>query len=229
MKEKPIHEGHRSRMRERYLKSGLNGFQSHEILEMILYYAIPRKNTNPTAHALLQRFGSLEKVFAAEPGELEKVPGMTENAALMLRMMRDLYQMQTAEDQQKTALDSGQRACDFFRRLYRFEQREIVRLAFLDENLYLKKCIVLSEGHPTAATVSVRDITEAALAESCNIVILAHNHPNGTASPSDTDISTTRCTAQALLKNGIILSDHIIVGTDKTRSLRECGTFLGII
>ena len=153
---------------------------------------------------------------------------MTDNAAVMLPFLRDLYCFEITEMHKDFLMDSGQRAGEFFLKLYRYEKRERIRLALLDDSLMMKKCILLAEGHPSAASLSVRRITEAAIAGESNLLILAHNHPNGTAKPSDVDISTTRILAAALKKNDISLMDHIIVGESGYCSLRQCGAFLGI-
>ena len=228
MKNSAPHEGHRARMRTRFREAGLVGFHPHEILEMLLFYAIPRKDTNEIAHKLLDEFGSLEHVFAASPEALRRVPGMTENAAMMLSFLRAVYLSFEAEPQTAVLLDSGQQAGEYFLRLYRFERHEIVRLAILDDNLILKQCIRLAEGHPSAAALSARQVEEAAAAGAGSLLILAHNHPNGSAKPSDVDISTTRILAAALKEHGIALMDHIIIGGGEYCSLRECGAFLGI-
>lgn len=227
-KKKPIHDGHRGRMRDRYLKTGLTGFQPHEILELLLFYAIPRKNTNPLAHELLDRFGSLDRVFAAEPHQLRDIPGMTDNSVVLIRLLRDLYYHQVINEQFLIPLGSGQLAGEFFKKLYRFEQREVIRVAFLDDQLRLLHCIVLSEGHPNASTLSVRQLTEASILYSSNLLILAHNHPNGLPVPSGDDISTTRYLVPALRQCEIHLVDHIIVGDGEYSSMRECGAFLGL-
>ncbi len=228
MKEKEIHDGHRKRMRERYLQTGLTGFQPHEILEMLLFYAIPRKNTNPIAHALLREFGTLDQVLAADPKMLRKIPGMTDTAAVMLPFLRDLFCLELSETQTGVLMDSGKQAGSFFRKLYRFERKETVHLALLDDRLILKKCVQIADGHPSAAEFMLRTVTETAFAESCNLLILAHNHPNSIPKPSAADISTTRILAEALKKNGISLMYHIIVGRGEYCSMRECGAFLGI-
>ena len=227
-KTKPVHEGHRARMRERYLTTGLNGFQAHEMLEMLLFYAIPRKDTNALAHSLLDRFGSLERVFAAEPHLLKAIPGMNGNAVVLFRMLRDLYHHQIIDSQLHTPLGSGQLAGAFFSRLYQYEQREIIRAAFLDDQLRLLNCVVVDEGHPTASELYIRQLTDEAVQSSGNLLILAHNHPQGRLAASAKDISATRLLAAGLRRSGISMVDHIILAGGEFISLREKGVFIGV-
>ena len=223
-----IHQGHRKRMRERFLKTSLNGYQPHELLEILLYYGIPRVDTNPIAHELLNTFGSLRGVLSAEPDQLKRVRGMTEPAVCLITLLRAMYEYDIAEQNTGKELASFATFCDYFAELYRFEQREVVRAAFLDEHLHLLECAVIGEGHPSAAELSVRRLTERAYAAGSNVVVLAHNHPQGSAAPSDTDIAVTRQLAGVLQACGISLVDHIIIGGGEAASLREAGVFMGL-
>ena len=223
-----IHAGHRKRMRERFLKTELNGYQPHELLEILLYYGIPRVDTNPVAHALLNRFGSLRGVISADPDQLKQVPGMTESAICLITLLRAMYTHDAGEAFRGKQMESFSDICDYFAQLYRFEQREVVRAAFLDQHLKLMCCEVIAEGHPSAAAFSVRRLTERACAAGSNMIVLAHNHPAGSASLSDTDIAVTRQLAEVLAACGISLADHVIVSGDAAVSLREAGVFMGI-
>ena len=227
-KKKDPHAGHRSRMRDRYMKTGLNGFQPHEILEMLLYYAIPRKDTNQIAHELLDQFGALDRVFAADAYQLKRIPNMTENAVVLIRLLRDLYHYQIIDEQLHIPLNSGKLAGEFFVKLYQYENHERIRVAFLDDRLCLLHCVQLGEGHPNASSISVRQLTEAAIMFSSNIMILAHNHPNGLPVASRDDIVATRSLVSTLQHSGIQLIDHIVVGSGQYSSLLECGAFLGL-
>ena len=223
-----MHAGHRKRMRERFLKTELDGHQPHALLEMLLYYGIPRVDTAPVAHALLERFGSMQGVLSASPDQLRQVPGMTESAACLIALLRAVYTYDAEDHSRGMPVESFAGICDYFTRLYRFEQREIVRAAFLDPQLRLICCEVIAQGHPTAAAVTVRQLTERACAAGSNVIVLAHNHPNSSTSPSDTDIAVTRQLAELLAAGGLSLADHVIVSGDAALSLREAGVFMGI-
>ena len=223
-----IHQGHRRRMRERFLKTEQLGYQPHELLEILLYYGIPRVDTNPIAHELLNRFGSLRGVLSADPDQLKQVRGMTETAVCLITLLRAMYAYDAEETYHGVPMESYSGICDYFVRLYRFERRETVRAAFLDTHLKLLSCEIIGEGHPTGSEFSVRRLTECAYAAGSNVVVLAHNHPQGSAAPSDTDIAVTRQLAEVLRSCGISLADHVIVGGGEAVSLREYGVFMGL-
>lgn len=225
---KNIHDGHRGRMRERFLETGLEGYQPHEILEMLLYYPIARKDTNPIAHRLLTRFGTLQNVLGAEPDALRQVEGMTENAVVFLTLLRSVFEHNLHEQYIGREMNTFETVGRYFTERYKFEQNEVVCAALLDDRLRLMRCETVSSGHPSASEVSVRRLTELAIKAGCNVMILAHNHPNGKAVPSDADIAVTRHLVKALAPAGIQLVDHIVVGDDKAVSLREYGGLIGL-
>ncbi len=223
-----VHSGHRSRMRRRFLETGFTGFQAHEVLEMILYYGIPRRDTNEIAHMLLKRFGSLHDVLCADPQALMQEPYISENAAVLITMFRSVLQYEAASQLEGTLLDSYRKVCKFFVDLYMLEQREIIRVALLDQNLRVLRCEIVSEGHPSAAQLTVRQLTELAYRANSNTIILAHNHPRGTTKISSEDIAVTRHLVPILLQCGISLADHVIVSGDQAVSMREMGAFMGL-
>ncbi|MBQ3940403.1 MAG: RadC family protein [Oscillospiraceae bacterium] len=222
------HDGHRSRMRERFLKSNLYSFQPHEMLEMLLFHAIPRSDTNPVGHALLDRFGSLHGVLSAEPTALRSVPGMTDNAVVMILFLRQFYAEAVSEHFTGRPVDSFGAAKAFFQQIYAFEANEVLRVLFLDESLCIRRMATLREGFQNAVSVPVRQVSELCFAEHSRTIVLAHNHPGCTCAPSAEDIAVTRHLVKVLRGMEIDLTDHIIVGSDGARSLREDGIFLGL-
>lgn len=223
-----VHSGHRERMRERYLETRLQGFQPHEVLEMLLYYGVPRKDTNEMAHRLIEQFGSLHGVLSAEPSEIMRISGVTQNAAVLLSMIRAVSWYDVCDRLNGTVLDTYGKVCNYFAEIYLYEERETVRLAMLDQELHVRRCETISEGHPSAARITVRSITEAMYRANCNIAVLAHNHPRGTAKISSEDIAVTRHLAETLAKASISLVDHVVVASNRAVSLREAGAFLGL-
>ncbi len=223
-----VHSGHRGRMRRRFLETGLNGFQPHEVLELLLFYGIPRRDTNEIAHNLLSRFGSLHNVLTADPQDLMQEPYISENAAVLLALFRAVSQYDAGAQMIGKELDTYCKVCKFFLDLYLFEEREVIRAALLDEKLRVMRCEVVAEGHPSAAQMTVRQLTELAYRANSNTIILAHNHPRGTAKVSGEDIAATRHLVPILQQCGITLVDHVIVSGDQAVSMREQGVFMGL-
>ncbi len=221
-----LHDGHRQRMRERFLKSGGSGFQQHELLEMLLYYAIPRINTNDIAHRLLDRFGSISGIFAADHNALCSVKGITEHTAVLLKLLPALYAVDMDAHTTQITLDSYEKVCGYFRKLYQYERNEVIRLACLDEMLRLRSCHILERGNTNSVSVSLRAVAEIAILENCNTVMIAHNHPDGAAVASAEDIAATRHLYQGLQGLSIRLIDHVVVGRNGAVSMRESGAFL---
>ena len=223
-----IHGGHRARMKARYLEQGLDSLADHEALELLLYYAIPRADVNPLAHRLIEHFGSFHAVLEAEVSELTQVPGVGENTALLLRLVRELdrrYLIRRAESAGRPTLDKTDAAGRFFLPFFHGLQEEQVYAAFLDDDFRLLKCRRMFEGGVNFAPLSVRKLVEAAIREHAANLILAHNHPMGQAIPSVEDREATQKLASALAGVQLQLADHIIVAGEEYISMAECGYF----
>lgn len=215
--------GHRNRVRERYLNTGLDTFQDYEALELLLFYAIPRKDTKSTAKNLIARFGSLPAVLDATVEELTEAD-LSPNAAILLKLVPDMnryYAVKTDGAGQKvhSTSDAGRILCAMFRH----EQTESVRLLCLNAGGKVLKLALLNEGDINAVHFSVRKIVETALSAKAVSVILAHNHPGGTLTPSREDLDATNSAKAALSTVGIQLLDHLIISGDSYCSLREDG------
>lgn len=220
-----LHDGHRKRMRERFLKYGLEGFQEHEMLEMLLFYAIPRVNTNELAHRLIDRFGSLYGVVTADISLLREVKGVTENAAVLLKLMPALYQNCTTDPAQQQLIYTYEASCAYFEKLYRFETEEVLRVACLDDMLHLKKCVVVKNGSLTKVEATLIEIIRCCVLADCRCFILAHNHPGQTCKASRQDIASTHMLFERLNTLSFEMLDHIIVGRDGALSMRKAGSF----
>lgn len=219
-----IHDGHRQRMKERFRAEGLDHFSDIQVLELLLFYCIPRKDTNPIAHALLERFGSLSQVLDAPIEELAKVPGMGENAATFLSLTTAVgryYQVDRAMNVEiLTSIDQcGQYLVPFFYG----RRNETVFLLCLDAKCKVLCCKEIGEGSVNSAGVPIRRIVEAALGVNATTVILAHNHPSGIALPSTEDVLATQRVAAALSTVDIVLADHIVVADDDFVSMVQSG------
>ena len=221
-----IHDGHRQRTKKKFLEHGLDSFSDHEVLELLLFYALPRGDTNPTAHALIDRFGSLAAVLDAPLEELVRVPGIGEGAAALLKLAPQVgrrYLMSRASV--GDILYSTQAAGKYIVPLFAGETEEAVYAVCLDGKYKVLGCRLLFRGSVNSAGVSVRRIVEAAISCNATSVILAHNHTSGPALPSEDDIKTTRRVRQALKAVDIELADHLIVADDDFVSLADSGFF----
>ena len=210
-----MHEGHRQRLKKRFLEEGLDGFTDVQALELLLFYGIPRVDTNPIAHALLDRFGSLSQVLEASPEELMKVPGVGENAALLLTLipqMGRLYMVdRTSAAQVLPTLES---CAQYLVPRFFGRKTEAVFLLCLDAKCKLLCCKEVGRGGTNSTGISIRKVVETAMGVNASTVVLAHNHPSGLAVPSAEDIQTTRQIAQALGAVEIALADHIVVADE---------------
>ena len=219
-----IHDGHREKMRQRFMTGGLDAFADHEILELLLYYAIPRRDTNPIAHALMERYGSLPAVLAAPMEDLKRTEGIGESAAVLLHLVPQVCRRarlaQVGEDQ---VLNSSERAGAYLLECFDGESREVIYQLCLDRKGKLLACKRLGEGSVASADLDVRRLVENAILTGASAVILAHNHPSGVALPSDGDYTATMGVRAALNAIGIELADHIIVADGDFVSMADSG------
>ncbi len=221
-----IHDGHRQRLKERFLLEGMDHFSEIQVLELLLFYCIPRQDTNPIAHRLLERFENLTQVLEAPIEELEKVPGMGKNAATFLHVVTQAgkyYQVKRVE--QGKILTTIDQCGAYLIPKFIGQRNETVFLLCLDSKCKVLCCRKVGEGSVNSAGVPIRRIVEMALAANASSVVLAHNHPSGLALPSAEDIQTTRRLAMALDGVEIMLIDHIIVADDDFVSLAQSGYY----
>jgi DNA repair protein RadC len=215
-----MHEGHRQRLISRFLNEGLQGFDDHQVLELLLFFAIPRKDTNETAHQLIQSFGSISNIFEAEVEELEKINGIGRNAAVLIKLVLETsrrYRMDVfkAKHLIKTMDDAGNYATE----LFLGEKVEKVYLICLDISSKVINTVCVSEGTIDETPFYPRKIVAAALKHNAAKVILTHNHPGGNPKPSMKDIQATAKVLDLLSKIDIDLMDHIIVGKESFLSM----------
>ena len=219
-----LHEGHRKRMKERFIKSGLDDFAPHNILELLLFYSIPRGDTNPVAHRLIDTFGSLSGVFDATPEELAKVDGVGENSAILISMIPQIAR-KYLEDKADTANIVG--GCSdigaFLLPKFVGRTNEALMMVSIDNKNKIISCSVVAEGTVDSAKVSRRKIMEEAMKVKATRVILAHNHPCGVAVPSSEDVIMTKEIRRLFAQVGIELVDHIIVANDDYVSMAASG------
>lgn len=222
-----IHDGHRKRMKDRFIDQGLDSFTEIQILEFLLFYCIPRQDTNELAHRLLEHFGSFSKVLDAEIHDMMKVKGIGENTAVFLKLLPAVartYHVNKAclANKPLTEIeDCGSYMMPFFYG----RCNETVYLLCLDAKGKAICCKKVGEGSINSAGVPIRRIVELALAAKASSVVLAHNHPSGSAVPSGEDLSTTHRVAVALDAVDVVLADHLIFAEGDYVSMVLSGSY----
>lgn len=219
-----VHDGHRKRMRQRFLAEGLDQFTDVQILEILLFYCIARQDTNPIAHELLNHFGSLSQVLEAPVEELCKVDGIGENTAVFLKLITQVGRCYLTDRASKSRILPTLDSCAKYLQTFFFGRNvETVYLLCLDAKCKMLCCKKISEGDVNSTTLSVRKIVETALSTKASSVVLAHNHPGGLAVPSNVDVQTTLRIADALQAVDVHFIDHILVTDDDYVSLAQSG------
>jgi DNA repair protein RadC len=222
--DKPHWAGHRERLRQRFLTGGAEALQPYELLELLLFAALPRRDVKPLAKQLIASFGSLGGVFTASPEQLAARGGLSENTIATLKSVQAAAEAMLREQaSDKPVLGSWAEVIDYLRLAMGFASREQVRVLFLDRKNRLLHDEVPQQGTVDHAPLYPREIARRALELGASAVILAHNHPSGDPTPSQADIATTREVAAALATLGIALHDHIVVGRNRTASFRRLG------
>lgn len=206
-----IHDGHRERLRKKFIAAGLRGFSDVNILELLLFFAVPRRDTNPTAHALLERFNSLEGVFSASLAELCSVKGVGESAAVLLRLVGDIRTRPSADDVDiKINLSRPREVERFIEPFFLGQSSEALLLICTDADMNVLSARILSTGSTASVEIDPAVIAREALLHRAHAVILAHNHIKGLPTPSYEDIASTKRLSEMLSTLNIRLADHII-------------------
>ncbi len=212
-----LHSGHRKRVKAKALDIGFGHLDDHQLLELLLFYSIPREDTNALAHRLLNEFGSLNDLLKATPEQIKKVSGAGENTALLISAVSEISQRsltvkkdgrvtyKTTEDYKKLAISGLQ-----------YESVEKVFIFCFDTHGRMKKCACISQGDKTSSYIDVAAAVKTMVESDCKKAIIAHNHPTGNKSPSAADIDATRSVSVMFRRLGFVLADHIIVGGSNT-------------
>ena len=213
------HDKHRERLKSRFLKSP-DSFEDHELLELILFYSIPRKNTNETAHKLLERFGSLKGVLDANIDALRSVENIGPTSALYLKAISKLVlKYRISEQKTDELLKSPSTLSMFLKSLFIGTENEISYVLLFDNSKRLIKCEKTGEGCSMEHNMSLRKAVQEALNNNATSAILVHNHPNGKAFPSGDDIQATNKAKMILESLGVTLMEHFIVASDECRPI----------
>ena len=224
-----LHNGHRDRLRSRFLKEGLDNFEPHNVLELLLFYSIPRRDTNDVAHNLIDRFGSLSATLDAPYDELLKVPGVGANTATLIKMITSIcrwYMVDRTSDIR--TLNSVEKAGEFLKPKFIGRADEIIYFVSLDAKSRILNCSLDSDAAVNEVNLNIRKIVELVMRYKACAGILSHNHPNGLAIPSEDDVETTYQLMRALKYVNVHLIDHIIVADDDFVSMRESRRYASI-
>ncbi|MCL2856028.1 MAG: DNA repair protein RadC [Defluviitaleaceae bacterium] len=223
MSENP-NKGHRMRLRERFIKAGLEAFAPHEVLELLLFYAIPQRDTKPLAKRMIDEFGGLPAIFETDPTTLMQRTGVTENVAVYLSMMSQLFGRYHREKYPKTIkFINSYEMKEYAKVLFIGKTVECFYLICLDNAHNMRACELIAEGDIDQVELHPRKIVERATAHRATNLILAHNHPSGQAHVTRADLVTTANLVDIFRPFNIRIVDHIIIAGDAAISLAENG------
>jgi len=223
MNDSPHYHGHRSRLRERFRKYG-DRMEDYEILELLLTYALPRRDTKALAKELINRFGNLKGILAADSSELREVPGFGPGLERFWALWREFWaRMEQQELAPRIRVDCPERVAEAARRRLGFEPVESLWAALLDTKNRLITFHELRQGSVDHVPIQAREVLTPALEYKASAVILVHNHPGGDPTPSERDLELTRRLQQLASELGIRVLDHLVVAEETHRSLRGEG------
>ncbi len=221
-----VHDGHRKRMKNRFVEHGLLNFDDHAVLELLLFYAIPRADTNVVAHALMDRFGKFHAVLDAPRSQLMEVAGIGEDSATLLNLIPQVCQRyMMSQNGDFPVLDSTTAAGRFCLPLFIGQKEELLFLICLDAGSRVMAYKEMARGGVDSVELNVRKIAEVALNAGAASIIIAHNHTTGVALPSVEDEATTRHLRMVLQPLEIELRDHIVVAGNDFISMADSGFF----
>lgn len=222
-----VHKGHRKRVRARFIKDGnLDSFEYHQVLELLLFYAVPRKDTNVLAHRLLAEYGSFHALLNAKPEELMKRCSLPETAAVLITMIPHIarkYLNSSWTKDNSNVISSLGAANEYFNSILAGKPLESFYMLCLDINKRIKRCVKISDGSSNSTPVYIDNVVSDALLYKASFVIIGHNHPSGTLKPSANDVAVTQAIKNALEPIGIKVLDHIIVCGEENFSFARKG------
>lgn len=221
--QKPHYSGHRDRLRQRFLQGGSEAMQDYELLELILFMAIPRRDVKPLAKDLIQKFGSFAKTIHASIPELVTC-GLSENSAIAIKAIESsAFKMMKQDLEKKPILNSWSRLIDYLYASMAHETKEQFRLLFLNKKNELIGDEIQQTGTIDHTPAYPREIVKRALEYGATALILVHNHPSGDATPSDEDIDLTQEIIATALPFDIVIHDHVIISKHSHTSFKTDG------
>lgn len=215
------HKFHRKRMKQQFVRGGIDQFEPHQVLELLLFFGIPQRDTNPLAHRLLDRFGNLAAVLDADYEELCQVDGISEHSATLIVLCGQLLARYHKEKTDKRQFSTIKEITGFLKVQLINEKCEKILLMALNNRRELISCTVVHTGSITSVEANTRELVQAALQNRATAVVVAHNHPAGFCTPSPEDVSTTKSFLAAFKMMEIEVLDHIIIAQDGCYSMRN--------
>lgn len=216
-----LHEGHRAKMKARFMETGFAGFTEHQIVEMLLFYVYPRIDTNEIAHRLINHYGSLAGIIDASYDDLIENGKMPPNAAILFKIIPGIIPIYHNSKCRREVYDNMEMLKDLFQPYFVALDHEEFRVACFDAQLRLGSCLTINKGGPTGSFVNMRKLTEIVLKENAVNIAIAHNHPKGSPVPSPEDLHVTKLINITMNNIGVRLLDHIVVGENSSVSMRE--------
>lgn len=218
---KSEHSGHRERLRRRFIDNGLDGFEEHQALELYLFYAIPRRDTNPLAHRLIERYRNIGGVCDAPIDELERDFGLSESAAALLKLLPEMSRLYNESKLSDTNLIDPETVGDMIARRFIGRTSEAVALLLGSAKGKILYFDIVAKGSVSSSDFPLRRIVDLAIRHNARTAYIAHNHPSGSLLPSRADIDVTKLLDSTLSSVGVHLLDHFIVADNEYASLRE--------
>lgn len=213
--------GHRERMKTKYSQQGDSAFYDYQLLEMLLFYAIPRRDTKPIAKELLDVFGSLHNLQKASIEQITSVKGVGEETARLIKLTGDIYKRALDDKSRETTIHRLSQAGEYFKTLLENEPTEKYAIMLLNNGGKIQFIDIIGDGSPETGDMPIMKIVELVTARRASTVIIAHNHPNGDSKPSAADISKTQALIAFMKTLGAMLADHMIIGSDGIFSMRS--------
>lgn len=213
------HDGHRQRLRSEFLTNGLNSLPPQRVLEILLFYSIPRSDTYPIACRLIERFGSIQNVFSADCDELKQVKGISDGSAALIKFAASLMNYKYHDPIIGEEIKNINDLLRVFKKLFTSIEQEQVRLLCIDENLRIADNIHLANGGVSSVSFDPNDVLQCVKKSKCRFCAIGHNHPNASCEPSKEDVESTNRLKRMLEQNGCTLLEHIIIGSDGESSV----------
>ena len=217
-----LHEKHRERLKEKFLEFGLDGLEDHELIELLLFYAVPRQNTNEIAHRLINEYGRLSDILEADIENLTEIKGISKHSAVLFKLiLASINKYMNEQNDIVNAMLTPKNINKYIKNLFYGHTNEVAYMLLMDKDCVVKKVKKLSSGTVNAAPLYPREVVKIAVNERYPYIILAHNHPNGNAMPSQNDFKITKTIELALNFVEVRLVDHVIVSGETVISLAK--------
>lgn len=222
---KGVHSGHRERLRNRFMQTNAVGFQEHELLELLLFYALPRVNTNEISHTLIEKFGSLSAVLDAKAEEIADVKGLSMQSAMLIKLMSDLCRRYAFSVHTATRFSASDQVVSFLSEYFSDVDSEICLLISINAHMELKGVFSFPANRMKNGGITSRELAETVLGNKITRIIIGQNRISGVPLPSESDYGITKMLSETLVPLGVEIYDHIICGKEGFCSMRKSGGF----